>query len=125
MKKTFLALSIIGISVMTSCKKEESKATTTDIIEATFSEAKIENETNISIPKFSTKEIQQFADDYASYITAIIQAKKYENLTELTKLEAQTADWNKKITEAATSLSAEDAIKWATFAQDLAKAKEK
>lgn len=130
MKKLFLAITVIGLVSLTSCKKEETKVeesteqtteeTTTATEETTADDATAI--AGVEIPEFSTPEIQEFAKEYATYFQEVMDATKSGDATKASELQAQAVEWTKKASEWTQKMTPEDAQKFAEWGQKLATA---
>ncbi|MFC6097152.1 hypothetical protein ACFPVY_10905 [Flavobacterium qiangtangense] len=127
MRKVLFGLSVIGMTAMVSCKKEEVKTEETPATEVTATEETPATETpaetttaTVEVPKFSTPEMQKFADEYAAYSTEAMAAAKSGDAAKITALQAKGTEWATKTTAAMSKMTPEDAQKWSTFATALA-----
>lgn len=127
MKKVLFTLSVIGLTAMVSCKKEEAPATEVTATEVTateetpVTEAPAETTTaSVEVPKFSTPEMQKFADEYAAYTAEVIAVSKSGDAAKITALQTKATEWATKTTAAMSKMTPEDAQKWSTFATALA-----
>ena len=126
MKKVLFGLSVIGMTAMVSCKKEEVKTEEAPATEVTATEevpAETTMETTtatVEVPKFSTPEMQKFADDYAAYYAEVFAASKSGDAAKITALQTKGQEWATKATTAMSKMTPEDAQKWSTFATALA-----
>lgn len=127
MKKVLFALSIVGLTAMVSCKKEEVKVETESVDTSTSAtDAPVVEETTttttVEVPKFSTNELQTFASDYAKYSEDVIKASQDNDASKLADLQGKAGEWSAKAKEAAAKMTPEDAQKWADFSKALADA---
>ena len=126
MKKVLFGLSVIGMTAMVSCKKEEAKpeAPATEVTateETPAAETPAETTTaTVEVPKFSTPEMQKFADEYAAYYAEAMAASKSGDAAKITALQAKGQEWATKTTAAMSKMTPEDAQKWSAFATALA-----
>lgn len=127
MKKVLFGLSVIGMTAMVSCKKEEVKTEEAPATEVTATEETPATETTaetttatVEVPKFSTPEMQKFADEYAAYSAEAMAAAKSGDAAKITALQAKGTEWATKTTAAMSKMTPEDAQKWSTFATALA-----
>ena len=123
MKKVLFGLSAIGMTAMVSCKKEEVKTEEAPATEVTATEETPAAETTtatVEVPKFSTPEMQKFADEYAAYSAEAMAAAKSGDAAKITALQAKGTEWATKTTAAMSKMTPEDAQKWSTFATALA-----
>jgi len=127
MKKVLFALSVVGLTAMVSCKKEEVKVET-ETVDSTAvpTEAPVveetETTTTIEVPTFSNDELQKFASDYAKYTEDVIKAGQDKDAAKVAELQAKATEWTSKAQAAAAKMTPEDAKKWADFATALANA---
>lgn len=127
MKKVLFGLSVIGMTAMVSCKKEEAKTedapatevTATEETPATTETTEVTTAT-VEVPKFSTPEMQKFADDYAAYYAEALAASKSGDAAKITALQTKGQEWATKTTAAMSKMTPEDAQKWSAFATALA-----
>lgn len=127
MKKVLFALSVIGLTAMVSCKKDESKVeevTTTEVNSPTEEAPVVEQttETTVAVPKFSNDEVQKLANEYADYYAQVLAATKAGDATKIKELQTKGAEWATKTQALAAKMTPDDAKKWAEFAQALATA---
>ena len=120
MKKVLFALSVVGLTAMVSCKKEEVKVETETVdTTAVPTEAPVVEETTtkttVEVPTFSNDETQKFASDYAKYTEDVIKAAQDKDAEKVAELQAKAAEWTGKAQAAAAKMTAEDAKKWADF----------
>ena len=122
MKKVLFGLSVIGMTAMVSCKKEEVKTEEAPATEVTATEETPAETTTatVEVPKFSTPEMQKFADEYAAYSAEAMAAAKSGDAAKITALQAKGTEWATKTTAAMSKMTPEDAQKWSTFATALA-----
>lgn len=131
MKKLFLAITVMGLVTVTSCKKEEAKvedateqatedATTT--AEETAEEVDNTTAAVSDIPQFSSPEIQKFAEEYAAYFNEVTEASKSGDAAKIQELSAKSVEWTKKASEWTQKMTAEDAQKWVEWSQKIAQA---
>ena len=127
MKKVLFALSLVGLTAMVSCKKEEVKveATTVDST-ATKTDAPVETTTetttSVTVPTFSNDEVQKFASDYAKYTEDVMAAAKSNDAAKITELQAKATEWATKSQAVMAKMTPEDAKKWGEFVTSLANA---
>jgi len=127
MKKVLFALSVVGLTAMVSCKKEEVKVET-ETVDSTAvpTEAPVVEETKttttVEVPTFSNDDLQKFASDYAKYTEDVIKAAQDKDAAKIADLQAKATEWTSKAQAAAAKMTPEDAKKWADFATALANA---
>ncbi len=128
MKKVLFALSVVGLTTMVSCKKDEVKVETetTDSTTVAETEAPVVEETKttttVEVPTFSNDELQKFASDYAKYSEDVIKAAQDKDAAKIAELQGKATEWTSKAQAAAAKMTPEDAKKWADFATALANA---
>ena len=128
MKKVLFALSVVGLTAMVSCKKEEVKVETEtkDTTAVTETEAPVVEETKttttVEVPTFSNNEVQKLASDYAKYTEDVIKAGQDKDAAKVAELQAKATEWTSKAQAAAAKMTPEDAKKWADFATAIANA---
>ena len=127
MKKVLFALSLVGLTAMVSCKKEEVKveATTVDSTAVQTEapvETKTETTTSVAIPDFSNDEVQKYAEDYAKYMEDVMAASKSNDAAKITELQAKASEWATKSQAVTAKMTPEDAKKWGEFVTSLANA---
>ena len=127
MKKVLFALSVVGLTTMVSCKKDEVKVET-ETVDSTAVEtaAPVVEETTttttVEVPTFSNDEVQKFASDYAKYTEDVIAAAKSNDAAKVAELQAKASEWATKSQAALAKMTPEDAKKWSEFATALANA---
>lgn len=121
MKKLFLAITVIGLVTVTSCKKEEEKMndaiqdTTEQVAETTVENVEAANDVDAaiaSIPQFSSPEVQKFAEEYAAFAKEAATAAQSGDTSKIQELQAKTVEWTRKIGEINQKLSADEAQKF-------------
>ena len=131
MKKLFLAISVIGLISMTSCKKEEAKVenATENAVENTTEAATnaadaVENTTAAvsDVPTFSNPDIQKFAEEYAAFYKEVSEAAKSGDAAKVQDLQAKGLEWAKKAADYTQKMTPEDAQKWVDWSQKIATA---
>ena len=127
MKKVLFALSVVGLTAMVSCKKEEVKVET-ETVDSTAvpTEAPVveetETTTTIEVPTFSNDELQKFASDYAKYTEDVIKAGQDKDAAKVAELQGKASEWASKSQATLAKMTPEDAKKWSDFATALANA---
>jgi enamine deaminase RidA (YjgF/YER057c/UK114 family) len=134
MKKLFLAATAVSLLAVTSCKKDEKKvenatenATETATNTAEKAGDNVENvaksaDVASDVPKFSSPEIQKFAEDYAAYYKDVTAAAQSGDATKIQDLQTKAMEWTKKATEMTQKMTPEDAKKWTEWSQKIAMA---
>ena len=127
MKKVLFALSVVGLTTMVSCKKDEVKVETESVdTTAVDTEAPVVEETKttttVEVPTFSNDEVQKFASDYAKYTEDVIAAAKSNDAAKVAELQTKASEWATKSQAAVAKMTPEDAKKWSEFATALANA---
>lgn len=124
MKKLILALTVIGFTTVSSCKKEADKVeeSTEQTLQDVHNEAEVgqqananlESASNIAadIPQFSNGDLQAFAQDYAGYFQSLVDASNKGDSEKLQQLTADGMEWSKKAAEMTQKMTEEDAEKW-------------
>lgn len=130
MKKVILGLSILSLVFATSCKKDAetvSDATTDAVentVEATTDAANATTDAVASavsdVPKFSSPEVQKFAEEYAAYTKEMTEAAKSGDAAKIKELTAKAQEWSTKTAALAGKMNAEDAKLWQEYAMKLA-----
>ncbi|MDM1295507.1 hypothetical protein HX021_14550 [Sphingobacterium sp. N143] len=126
MKKMILSAAIAAL-FLASCnnadsKKVETKDTTmsVDTEDGVAQTTSTETTTTTEVPKFSSPEAQQLAEDYTKYVNEYVSAAKSGDATKLQELAGQQQEWATKTAAAASKLTPEDAKLWSEYAQKLA-----
>lgn len=127
MKKVLFALSVVGLTTMVSCKKDEVKVETESVdTTAVNTEAPVVEETKttttVEVPTFSNDEVQKFASDYAKYTEDVIAAAKSNDAAKVAELQTKASEWATKSQAALAKMTPEDAKKWSEFTTALATA---
>jgi hypothetical protein len=111
MKKLFAVLALVA--VMTSCKdkkKDEKKpdATTTTTTTNPNSTTTTTTTTTSSagVPTFSDAEVQQYVNDYTTFVTSVVDAYKSKDLAKAGELAGKMSDWSSRSMSVAQKLSA-------------------
>jgi len=128
MKKVLAVLALAG--VMASCnnkKKDEPKpegdttTTTTTTTEDPTTTTTTTTTTDSGVPKFSDPEVQQFANDYAAFITEYKAGMN--DPAKLADLSTKMQDWSKRSTDIGMKLASkpEEAKAWADWVLALTK----
>src|SRR5690606_5196115 len=109
MKKLVLSALFASSILVVSCQKKEAvvesestteTTTTTDpamVTETTTTTT----ETTLEVPKFSSPEVQKFAEEYTAYAKQQMEAVKSGDAAKISELQAKSAEWTKKQTEIA------------------------
>ncbi|MFV0305653.1 MAG: hypothetical protein ACK5IC_09265 [Moheibacter sp.] len=126
MKKLFLAITVIGLVSLTSCKKEETKVeesteqTAGTEETSTPEEAPVTKSSNSDVPEFSNADIQKFANEYNTFYQEMIEAANSGDATKMQDLQAKAMDWSTKVAELTQTMTPEDQQKFSEWAQKLA-----
>ncbi len=122
MKKQFLFLAAATV-MFASCgndaetaKTEEAPATETKTETAAPAEATASSD----VPKFSSPEVQQLANEYGTFMKESYEAAKSGNAAKVQELQAKATEWATKTQAAAAKMTPEDAKLWGEYAQKLA-----
>ena len=127
MKKVLFALSVVGLTTMISCKKDEVKVETESVDTTAVETAapvveETKTTTTVEVPTFSNDEVQKFASDYAKYTEDVIAAAKSNDAAKVAELQTKASEWATKSQAALAKMTPEDAKKWSEFATALANA---
>jgi len=123
MKKLVLSALFASSILVVSCQKKEpvveeqtstETTTTTDPVTETETTTTT-TETTLEVPKFSSPEVQKYAEKYTAYVKQTIEAAKSGDAAKISELQAKAAEWTKKGTEIAGKLTAEDAKLWQDY----------
>lgn len=125
MKKLVLALGVIAMVSMTSCKKDkkvEEGIETTEQTEGTSEEGTEETakESSIEVPEFSTPEMNDFAKEYAVFLEENMEVVKSGDQAKIQELSTKAQEWASKSAEKLKGMTPEDAKKWADWATKVA-----
>ena len=133
MRKLSLTLGLAGMVLLTACKKEEAKTTDTSAapVESTASTPAAKESTaapttvnGVEVPKFSIPEMQQFANDYAAYVSETMAASKSGDAAKIQELNAKAQEWATKQSSLAGKMTPDDAKLWSEFAMKLVQAQQ-
>lgn len=126
MKKTFLGFAVAAV-LMVACNNAENKSTTTgdsavnESIEHEVAKApSTDVHTHGDVPKFSSPEIQQLADSYATFYHDYAEAVKSKDVAKLQAYATDAGSWATKAQEAMSKMTAEDVEKWTQWSQKVA-----
>lgn len=126
MKKMVLSAAIAAL-FFASCNNADSKkvetkdtVTTTDTQGGVAQTTTTETTTTTEVPKFSSPEAQQLANDYTKYVNEYVSAAKSGDATKIQELAAKQGEWATKTAAAVSKLTPEDAKLWTEYAQKLA-----
>lgn len=127
MKKVLFALTVVGLTTMVSCKKDEVKVETESVDTTAVETAapvveETKTTTTVEVPTFSNDEVQKFASDYAKYTEDVIAAAKSNDAAKVAELQTKASEWATKSQVALAKMTPEDAKKWSEFATALANA---
>jgi|SRR5690606_38221610 len=132
MKKVFLALTVIGLVSLTSCKNdkaetaqdnsEEIQETVQDAQEEAADVAQDNADVAAEIPTFSNPELQTFAQDYAKYFEEVKAAASTGDQTKIMELQKKAVEWSQKQQQILSKggVTPEDAQKLNDWVQKLA-----
>ena len=117
----------LAVLFLVSCNNADSKkvetkdtVTTTDTQGGVAQTTTTETTTTTEVPKFSSPEAQQLADDYTKYVNEYVAAAKSGDATKIQELAGKQQEWATKTATALTKLTPEDAKLWSEYAQKLA-----
>ena len=126
-----MAITVIGLVTVTSCKKEEEKMndaiqdTTEQVAETTVENVEAANDVDAaiaSIPQFSSPEVQKFAEEYAAFARDAAAAAQSEDAAKIQELQAKTVEWTRKIGEINQKLSSDEALKFTEWYSEVNRA---
>lgn len=123
-----LTFGVVALFFATSCEKKESTKIETPTTEnSTAADEKAASEipktiNGVEVPKFSSPEVQQFADEYATFMSEMTAASKSGDAAKIQELSLKTQEWAEKQTELASKWTPEDAKLWSDFAMKLSQA---
>lgn len=107
MKKVLLVLAVAGVMVACNNKKKEAKDTKNDTTTTTDKMDKMDNTTTVTVegvPTFSNAEVQAYANDYAVFVDAYVDAYKTKDATKIQAVSAKMMDWSTRSMEVAKKL---------------------
>lgn len=115
----FLATSLVACQQ--NAKTNDSTATTEEQTQTSdsISEATKEEEKS-DLPKFSSPEVQQFAEEYATYVNESMEAAKSGNAAKIQELATKAQEWATKAQEFSSKMTADDAQLWVDYQSKLA-----
>ena len=128
MKNLFLAISVIGLVSLTSCKSEEKKVedATANVTEqaAETGAANVEATTDAQVaaadmPTFSNPEVQKFAEEYKAYFQEMVDASKAGDATKLQELTAKGVEFQKRAADFTQKMTTEESQKWVSWTNSL------
>ncbi|MFL9835701.1 hypothetical protein [Chryseobacterium terrae] len=121
MKKLIFPLAVIAIS-LTACKKEtkaeDSKPATEEVASdkpATEEVPASTESASSDLPKFSSPEVQKFAEEYSAYVNESIEASKSGDAAKVQALSAKAQEWATKTQEATAKMTPEDVKLWTDY----------
>lgn len=124
MKKFFIPLAIAAIT-LTACKKEakteETKATTEQAApEGAAVETPASTESASSdLPKFSSPEVQKFAEEYSAFMNESAAAAKSGDAAKIQALSGKAQEWATKNQAAMAKMTPEDVKLWTDYSTKL------
>lgn len=112
MKKLFAVLALVA--VMTSCKdkkKDEKKpdattTTTTADPNATTTTTTTTTTSSSGVPTFADAEVQQYVNDYTTFVNSIVDAYKSKDLAKAGELAGKMSDWSSRSMAVSQKLAA-------------------
>ncbi|MFA5619006.1 MAG: hypothetical protein WDA08_01725 [Weeksellaceae bacterium] len=131
MKKSFLAIAVVGLIGMTACKKSETKVeeatqeTVNDVQEAgqsiqdNVSEIKNVAEMATKVPTFSNPEVQKLAEEYSSFFNDVKAAQISGDQAKIAELNEIGNKWGDRIMEANQKMTKEDMDLWLKWTDEL------
>lgn len=121
MKKLIYPLVVITIS-LTACKQEtkteEPKQSTEQTSDKPVDETKAPASTESSssdLPKFSSPEVQKFAEEYSAFVNESIEASKSGDATKVQELAAKSQEWATKSQDAMKKMTPDDVKLWTDY----------
>lgn len=123
MKKLVLSALFASSMLVVSCNKKEpvvEEQTTTETTTTTDPVTETETtttttETTLEVPKFSSPEVQKYAEEYTAFVKDQVAAAKSGDAAKVTELQAKAAEWAKKGQTAMAKFTPEDAKLWADY----------
>ena len=103
---------------VTACKKEakSTDSATTEKTTENNGEASASNENASSdLPKFSSPEIQKFAEDYSAFINETAAAAKSGDVAKIQELTKKAQEWATKSQTEMAKMTPEDAKLWTEY----------
>ena len=102
---------------LTSCKDEKKVEPTTGTEEvAKSAEASaFKASASSDLPKFSTPEVQKFADEYSAFINESIDAAKSGDAAKIQELTVKSQEWVTKSQAVMAKMTPEDAKLWSEY----------
>lgn len=116
MKNFFIPMAIVAVT-LTSCKDEKKVEPTTGTEEvAKSAEASaFKASASSDLPKFSTPEVQKFADEYSAFINESIDAAKSGDAAKIQELTVKSQEWVTKSQAVMAKMTPEDAKLWSEY----------
>ena len=121
MKKFIFPLAVFAIS-LTACKQETKVEESKPATEETSSEKPAETEAPAStesassdLPKFSSPEVQKFAEEYSAFVNESLEASKSGDATKVQELATKSQEWATKSQEAMAKMTPEDVKLWTDY----------
>lgn len=111
----FIAISMLFAACGETATQEE-KTTIASEQKQESSEPKKEENT-ASTGKYSSPEVQKFADEYEQFVKSFIETAKTKDVAKIAELNNSAADWTKKVQEITGKLTPEDAKLWGEMVQ--------
>ena len=116
MKIFFIPMAIVAVT-LTSCKDEKKVEPTTGTEEvAKSAEASaFKASASSDLPKFSTPEVQKFAEEYSAFINESTDAAKSGDAAKIQELTVKSQEWVTKSQAVMAKMTPEDAKLWSEY----------
>ena len=131
MKKLCLGVAALGLLSMTACKKDNKVENATEkATESVTDKAETAGEVmdNVGksaavasdVPKFSSPEVQKFAEEYASFYKEVTTAAQSGDAAKIQDMQKKTMEWAQKAQTFTQKMTPEDIQKWTDWSQKIA-----
>lgn len=109
-------MAIVAVS-FTACKEEKKVESTTGTEEVSKSAEAPASTANASsdLPKFSTPEVQKFAEEYSAFINESTAAAKSGDAKKIQELTVKSQEWITKSQAVMAKMTPEDAKLWSDY----------
>ena len=116
MKNFFIPMAIVAVT-LTSCKDEKKVEPTTGTEEVAKSAEAPAFTTSASsdLPKFSTPEVQKFAEEYSAFINESAAVAKSGDAAKIQELTVKSQEWVAKSQAVMAKMTPEDARLWSVY----------
>ena len=127
MKKLVLSFAVLSL-VVASCKKENAPESTTETQKESTTDSTATTETtqttdsatttstaSVDLPKFSSPEVQKFAEEYTAYTKEAIEISKSGDAAKAQEFATKSQEWATKAQEMTTKMTPEDAKLWGEY----------